>query len=171
MEGLRRKLSDIYLCVLHLLAMYIPLGRVKRALYRLRGTKIGKRVDIAMGVFIEESFPHLVTIEDYVDIGPNVIIVAHDSSYHCVRPDIPIICKPVTIKRNAYIGAGAIILPGVTIGEYSIVAAGAVVTKDVPPYTVVAGVPARVIGTVEESILKLKSKGKEVHGGAENSEK
>ena len=157
MRGLRRKISDAYLCILHILAMNIPFGRVKRTLYRLRGTKIGKGVDISSGVFIEESFPHLVTIEDNVDIGPNVIIVAHDSNYHCVQPDIPLILKRVTIKRNAYIGAGAIILPGVTIGERAIVAAGAVVTKDVPPRTIVAGVPARVIGTVDDALAKIKS--------------
>ena len=158
MHGLRRKISDAYLCVLHVLAMSVPFGRLKRALYRLRGTEIGKGVDISTGVFMEESFPHLITIEDNVDIGPNVIIVAHDSSYHCIQPDIPLTCKRVTIKRNAYIGAGAIILPGVTVGEYSIVAAGAVVTKDVPARTVVAGVPARVIGTAEQRLLKYKGK-------------
>ena len=136
--------------------MNIPFGRLKRMFYRLRGTKIGKSVDIAMGVFIEESFPHLVVIEDNVDIGPNVIIVAHDSSARCMDLELPIICKRVIVKRNAYIGAGAIILPGVTVGEYSIVAAGAVVTRDVPPRTIVAGVPARVIGKVDEYLEKLK---------------
>ena len=154
-QGLRGKISDAYLCILHIIAMSVPFGRFKRALYRLRGTKIGEKVDISTGVFIDEWFPHLITIEDNVDIGPRVIIAAHDSSYHCILPDIPVICKEVLIKRNVYIDAGAIILAGVTIGEYSIVAAGAVVTKDVPPRTVVAGVPAKVIGTVDE---KLKGK-------------
>jgi acetyltransferase-like isoleucine patch superfamily enzyme len=158
MRRLYEKLFDAYLCALHFLAMHVPFGRVKRLLYRLRGTRIGKGVDISTGVFIEESFPHMITIEDNVDIGPNVIIAAHDSSYHCIQPDIPLICKEVIIKRNAYIGAGAIILPGVTIGEYSIVAAGAVVTKDVPPRSVVAGVPAKVIGTVDEFLFKFNNK-------------
>ena len=143
------KIRDLYLQISHLLAMNIPFGRIKRALYRMRGSKIADKVDIASGVFIEESYPEFVEIEENVDIGPNVIIVAHDTSYHCVQPDIPMLKKRVVIKRNAYIGAGATILPGVTIGEYSIVAAGSVVTKDVSPHTVVAGVPARVIKTVE----------------------
>ena len=147
-----------YMYFLHVSAMYVPFGRIKKYLYRLRGTKIGKGVEIAMGVFIEETFPQLVTIEDGVDIGPEVIIVTHDSSFYRVQRDFPVICRKVVIKRNAYIGAGAIILPGVTIGEYSIVAAGAVVTGDVPPRTVVGGVPAKTIGTVEESIMKLKNR-------------
>ena len=53
--------------------------------------------------------------------------------------------KPITVKSHAWIGYGAKILPGVTVGEYSIVGAGAVVTKDVEPYTIVAGVPAKLI--------------------------
>jgi len=117
-------------------SMNILFGRIKRRLYRLRGTKVGRGVVI----------------------GPNVIIVTHDSSYHCIQQDIPLIRREVIIKRNVYIGAGAIILPGVTIGEYSIVAAGSVVTKDVPPHTVVAGVPARVIKTVEEQLRRKKRK-------------
>ena len=158
MQRLREKILDAYLCALHFLAMYAPFGKVKRAFYRFRGTKIGEKVDIATGVLMEESFPHLITIEDNVDIGPRVIIAAHDSSYHCVQPDIPLICKKVRIKRNAYIGAGAIISLGITIGEYSIVAAGAVVTKDVAPRAVVTCVPASVTGTVDETLVKFKNK-------------
>ncbi|MCW7079146.1 MAG: hypothetical protein OCU16_06440 [Candidatus Methanospirare jalkutatii] len=55
----------------------------------------------------------------------------------------------VRIKHDAWIGTGAIILPNVTIGEFSIIGAGAVVTKDVPPYTVVAGIPARIIKKIK----------------------
>lgn len=76
------RIRDLWLWILHFLAMNIPFGSVKRALYRIRGTKVHGNVDIAMGVF-EESYPELVEIEENVDIGPNVIIVAHDSSYHC----------------------------------------------------------------------------------------
>lgn len=55
------------------------------------------------------------------------------------------LCQPILIKRNAWIGAGATILPGVTIGENSVVAAGAVVSKDVPDNVVVGGVPAKIL--------------------------
>jgi acetyltransferase-like isoleucine patch superfamily enzyme len=58
------------------------------------------------------------------------------------------LAKPIVIKRNAWIGAGAIILPGVTVGENSVVAAGATVAKDVPANSVAAGIPAKVIKNI-----------------------
>ena len=147
----KMRYSKTILGFLHVLAMNAPHDKLSRIFYRLRGTKIGKNGYIDKGVFIEGWRPYLVTIKDNVEIGPKATIVAIDSSYNTTsQRDIPILYGEVTIERNAYIGAGAIILPGVTIGDYSIVAAGAVVTRDVPPRTVVAGVPAKVIKTVEE---------------------
>ena len=143
--------------ILHVLAMNAPHERVSILFYRMRGTKIGKNVYIDRGVFIEGWRPHLVIVEDNVEIGPKVIIVAIDSSYNTIsQRNIPILYGNVTVERNAYIGAGAVILPGVTIGEYSIVAAGAVVTKDVLPRTVVAGVPAKMIKTVDEGLSQFE---------------
>ena len=148
--------SKTLLGILHILAMNSPHDKLSVILYRLRGTKIGKKTYIEKGVFIEAFYPYLVTIKDNVEIGPRAVIVAIDSSYNCVSSDIPILIGEVTIEENAYIGAGAIILPDVTIGKYAIVAAGAVVNKDVPPHTVVAGVPARVIKTVDQGLNQFK---------------
>ena len=85
-------------------------------------------------------------IEDYVAIAPRVTFVLHAS------PEPSPLSKlyeskvlPIYIKKGAWVGCNAVILGGITVGEFSIVGAGAVVTKDVPPYTVVAGVPAKVI--------------------------
>ncbi len=149
------EVGHVWSSFLHVSAMYCPYNPLKRVLYRARGVQVGQRVNISNLVFIEESYPHLVTIEDNVDIGPLVVIVSHDSSYHRIDPKIPVLTKKVLIKKNAYIGAGAIILPGVTVGEYSIVAAGAVVAKDVPSRTIVGGVPAKVIKTVDDAIKKV----------------
>lgn len=87
-----------------------------------------------------------IWIEDNVMIAANAQLITnnHDLHNHAVLE-----CLPITIKKNAWIGAGATILPGVTIGENAVVAAGAIVSKDVPANTVVAGVPARVIKTIE----------------------
>lgn len=157
-EKLRNlRYSKTILGFLHVLAMNAPHDKLSIMLHRLRGTKIGKNVYIDKGVYIEGWRPYLVTINDNVEIGPKTIIVAIDSSYNTTsQKDIPIRYGEVIIKNNAYIGAGAIILPGVTIGEYSIVAAGALVNRDVPPRTVVAGVPARVIKTIDEGLGRFK---------------
>ncbi len=89
-----------------------------------------------------------ITLEDDVFIGPQVQLVTEN------HPEEPskrrnVYAKPITIKQGAWIGAGAIILPGVTIGKHSIVAAGAVVTKNVPNDTIVAGTPARIIRNIK----------------------
>ncbi len=89
-----------------------------------------------------------------VSIGDNVLIAAHTSintvSHHAERCDIPInnqgiYCDPVNIGDDVWIGMNAVILQGITIGRGAIVGAGAVVTRDVPAWCVVAGVPARVV--------------------------
>ena len=86
-----------------------------------------------------------LTIGDYVSISPGVWILTDSHDMH--DPDFREILAPVTICNHAWIGSRAMILPGVTVGEGAVVAAGAVVTSNVEPYTVVGGVPARQIGT------------------------
>jgi acetyltransferase-like isoleucine patch superfamily enzyme len=83
-------------------------------------------------------------------IGPNVTIV---TSGHPIEPSqrrASVIAKPIVIERNVWIAAGATIIGGVTIGENSVVAAGSVVTKDVPQNTLVAGNPARVLRSIAD---------------------
>jgi acetyltransferase-like isoleucine patch superfamily enzyme len=91
-----------------------------------------------------------VDIGDRVMIGPNVSII---TSGHPLLPSqrrAYIEAKPIAIEENVWIAAGATILGGVTVGENSVIAAGAVVTKDVPPNSFVAGVPAKIIRSLEE---------------------
>lgn len=140
-----KKHSAFLLSFPHFLAMHAPHRKLRAFFYRLRGTKIGKNTFIAPNVFIEEGRPEMVTIEDNVRIGPGVIIAVHDTAYHAIYEEKPVIWNEVKIGKGSYIGAGAIILPGITIGKKAIVAAGAVVTENVPDYTMVAGIPARKI--------------------------
>jgi maltose O-acetyltransferase len=86
-----------------------------------------------------------LTIGDYVSISPGAWIFTDSHDIH--DPLFREVLAPVVIGDHAWIGSRALILPGVTVGEGAVVAAGAVVTGDVAPYTVVAGVPARQIGT------------------------
>ena len=115
-------------------------------------TNFGKFTSIGKNVFINHACSFLdmggITIEDYVLIGPKVNLVTEN---HPLDPGDrkALITKPIIIKRNAWIGAGAIILPGVTIGENSVVAAGAVVSRDVPANVVVGGIPAKIIKSIK----------------------
>jgi acetyltransferase-like isoleucine patch superfamily enzyme len=111
----------------------------------------GKNTRIGRNVFINFDCVFLdlggITIEDGVLIAPKVSLL---SEGHPVSPNERQSLVPghIHIKKNAWIGAGATILPGVTVGENAVVAAGAVVSKDVPANTVVGGVPAKIIKTI-----------------------
>lgn len=114
-------------------------------------TNFGRFITIGKNVFINHGCSFLdlggITIEDDVLIGPNVQLITENHSIHpAERNNLEL--KSILIRKNVWIGAGAIILPGVTVGENSVVAAGAVVTKDVPANTVVAGVPAKTVKTI-----------------------
>jgi acetyltransferase-like isoleucine patch superfamily enzyme len=88
-----------------------------------------------------------ITIEDNVLIGPKVNLITENHPLDPVDRRA-LICKPIVIKRNAWIGASVTILPGIIIGENAIAAAGAVVTADVLPNSVVGGVPAKLIRNI-----------------------
>ncbi|UCF06861.1 MAG: acyltransferase [bacterium] len=122
-------------------------------LHKIRGVRINscRKVRITANVLIDTLYPELVEIEDDVGISRGAVIVAHFVTTDFLRDQLGgTVFNRVVIKRGAYIGVNAIILPGVTVGEGAIVGAGSVVTKDVPPYTIVAGNPARVTKTIEE---------------------
>jgi acetyltransferase-like isoleucine patch superfamily enzyme len=89
-----------------------------------------------------------VTIGNHVNLAQGITVTALNHNFESPGSRIDeqgVSTKPVTIGNDIWIGANAVILPGVTIGDHSVVAAGAVVTKDVPPHSLVAGVPARII--------------------------
>lgn len=111
-------------------------------------TNYGKNITIGNNVFINHDCSILdlggIDIEDDVMIGPRVSITSenHPTDIETRKTLVP---GKVVIKKNAWIGGGVFILPGVTIGENSVVAAGAVVTQNVPNNVVVGGVPAKIL--------------------------
>lgn len=133
-----------------------PHPRVQRLLLKRTGVVIGRQVSIGFGSILlgRSRTPPAITLGDRVALGPYVVILASsfpEDSLLCKHPDVQSMIHknaPVVVQEDAWIGAGVVILPGITIGRRAIVGAGAVVTKDVPPFTVVAGVPARVIKTL-----------------------
>lgn len=114
-------------------------------------TNFGRFIQLGKHVFINHACSFLdmggITLEDHVLIGPKVNLITEN---HPLDPEDrrALFAKPIVIKRNAWIGAGATILPGVTVGENAVVAAGAVVSKDVPANTVVGGIPAKFIKNI-----------------------
>jgi len=110
--------------------------------------KVGRGVFVGLDTWLDCQFPELITIEDDATLSFRVTVVVHDDArrMHGVIPgQLHGTVAPVRFARGCYIGAGALILPGVTVGEGAVVAAGAVVTRDVPPRKIVTGVPARVL--------------------------
>jgi acetyltransferase-like isoleucine patch superfamily enzyme len=105
--------------------------------------RVGRNVFINQGCTLNDIGG--IEIGDDVMIGPRVSLI---TSGHPLDPNQrrkQIVAAPIVIQRNVWLGAGAMVLQGVTVGEDSVVAAGAVVTRDVPPGTLVAGVPAQVV--------------------------
>jgi acetyltransferase-like isoleucine patch superfamily enzyme len=140
-EGVRKQLSEI-------------IGReidATTTIFPPFYTNFGRFIKLGKNVFINHGCSFLdlcnITIEDEVMIGPKVNLITEN---HPLDPNDrkTVLLKPIVVKRNAWIGAAATILPGVTIGENSVVAAGAVVSRDVPANSIVAGVPAKVVKTL-----------------------
>lgn len=128
-EGILRGTYDR---ILQILARMLPGARSLRVLlHRARGVKIGKAVWIGYDVVLDTARPELIEIEDGVAISMRALVIAHFKEQRGVR-----------IEREAFIGPGAIILPGVSIGRGAVVKAGSVVSQSVPPMTVVQGNPA-----------------------------
>ena len=123
---------------LQLLARIAPGALTWRVrLNRWRGVTIGKNVWIGYDAIIETSHPELVTIKDGASVGIRCTIIAHMRER-----------RGVVIEEDADIGTGSIILPGVVIGHGAVVAAGSVVTKSVPPMTLVQGNPANPVAKI-----------------------
>lgn len=139
------------------LASNHPDNRTRKIFFRATGVRIGSDAVINADLIISDSYEELVTIGDRASISPRVIIIADAGPNNSLLQHIPyvrdelIVKKEVVIGKDAWIGAGAVLLPGVVVGEGAIVGAGAVVSREVRPFTVVAGIPAREIRIMEES--------------------
>lgn len=160
---------------LHLVGC-IPFHHVRRFFYRLAGMKIGKGSAVHMGIRLYN--PKNISVGDDTIIGENSVLDGRDkliigshvdiasevmiyNSEHNVNSEHfaaveNVVCEPVSIEDYVFIGPRVIILPGVKIGKGAIVGAGAVVTKEIPPYAIVGGVPAKIIGERRNKELHYK---------------
>lgn len=111
------------------------------------GLQIGRGTFVARDAYLDPGHPWLITIGEDSGLSPRTIVMVHDASMrrHIDRTLI----APVVIGDRVFVGAGAIILPGTRIGDDSVIAAGAVVRGDIPPWSMVAGNPAKVVSDVQ----------------------
>lgn len=141
----------------------------------MSGAKIGARCTLGQNVFVARnvvigdhckiqnnvSVYEGVILEDYVFCGPSMVFTNVKTPRAAFPRNTSEDYLTTRVKRGASIGANATIVCGVTVGEWAFVAAGAVVTKDVPPYALVAGVPARIIGWACRCGVPLRFEGDE----------
>jgi len=139
--------------LLKLFAKYAPGNSLRVGALRLCRYEIGKDVYIGEdAIFIDDldDPAACLVIGDRVSVAPRVTFVLHSAPNESrIRPHVKEIKGSITVHRDAWIGTGAVIHPNVTIGEGAIVGSNSVVTRDVPEYTFVGGIPARPIKTVD----------------------
>lgn len=131
---------------------------LNKLLYALAGVRLLDRKTLWLGaqVHLDNEFPELVTIGRHVTIAFGAKLFCHyDPPQTLHQRYTPAAQAPVRVGENVFIGAGALVLPGVTIADWVVVGAGAVVTKDVPAFAIAVGNPARIVGDVRQGLRPL----------------
>ncbi len=150
---LKEKYIRIKNAFLYKVMMRMPYLKIRIWALRKQGFSVGQNVYLPSDISIAHNFVYKqgeLSIGNRVSIAPNVtIILSSHSNFSNASKSISQKENHVIINDDAWIGAGAILLNGVTIGQGAIVGAGSIVTRDVPSYTVVAGNPARVIRNID----------------------
>ncbi len=135
-----------------LLLRFVPGLTFRARVLKWIGYKVGEQASIGEDLIIVDTMHQkpMVYIGDRVCIGPRVTFVTSSGvPFSKLRPILGSKVQPIVVKDDALVGAGVIVLPGITVGEGAVVGAGAVVTKDVPPFTIVVGVPAKPIKRID----------------------
>ena len=155
-------LKNIIQNLLSLFDFYLICGGDKGIYLRKQGGKIGERCDLITSIRNFGTEPYLVRIGDDVTVTDGVKFITHDASTRLFRYKFNDMSKfgnifaPIIIGNNCFIGVNVILLPGVRIGDNCIIGAGSVVKSDFPSNSVIAGVPAKVISSLDDYIEKVK---------------
>ncbi len=153
------KIAFLFRFFLAKISPFCPIIKWRVVFAKWRGVNIGKDVYIGHNVEFDYMFPSFITIGDHSGIGSGVCI----SSHHSIPTNSPLAkaypreVHPVKIGKGVDINLNVIIQPGVSIGDYSLIGNGAVITKDIPPMTLAAGIPAKPIKDLSEKIKPFLS--------------
>ncbi len=131
----------------------LNLRKLRAILWRKMGCNIGKQVYIGHSVIMDYGNANLITVEDNVMITDGCILLCHRRNMSCYRKgdnsfNLPYLYEPIHLGKGVQLGKRCIVMPGVTIGEGSIIGAGSVVSKSIPAWSIAAGVPAKVLKTL-----------------------
>lgn len=154
-EQIEQEAAPLPRKVLRWLGAHHPDNRTRKVFFTMTGVHIGEGTNVTPGLIVNDGYSGLVSIGNRVSIATNVTLVADsnpNNSLLVAEPHVRahlIKTAPVVIEDDVWLGTNAVVLPGVRVGRGAVVGAGAVVTRDVPPFTVVAGVPARAIRTLD----------------------
>lgn len=141
--------------LLHILGQKLPFTGLRVKLHRMRGVNIGKNVFIGYNCVLDEVFPDFITIEDNSGLNGNVFLLVHTTPSEVFKGLFESFVAPIVIKSYSWIGINSTIMPGVTVGPFSVVSSGSVVFENVPPYTVVRGNPAKVVAKLPKRIINI----------------
>lgn len=138
-----------YIMNCYILAPILP-RFIRPLVLKKIGCKVGKNVFIGSGVYIDSGYSKLITIDDDAHITARCVLLCHQrdlSSYSVGKSasDMKYLTGSISIGRGSMIGMNTIILPGVSIGEGAVVGAFSLVNKDIPPWSIAVGIPAKVI--------------------------
>lgn len=132
------------------LAYNCPINGLRIWLHRKRGVHIGKHVMLGMHSILDNAHPEYIYIEDYAALAGNNYVIAHSNPYLHFKGRMLSYLAPVIIRKGAWVGVSATLLPGTELGECSVVSAGSTASGQIPAHCIVIGNPAQVIKQFKE---------------------
>lgn len=139
---------------------FLPTGKLRICCLRKMGVQVGNNVGLSSDLYLSDrsSDRDLLFIEDRVEIASGCrIITTSGPKYSLLKTAYPILTGKVIIKHDVWVGTSVTILQGITIGEFSIIGAGCVIDKDIPPYSMVTGNPVEIKSLPTSFVKRIKT--------------
>lgn len=144
------RIKKFYFAILMKLSKFCIFPQTRLSIYRLMGIKIGRDVCITPSIeIIDYSLGKFLTIGDRCAISDVTFLISSGPNNSKLIKIYPRTYGPISVEEDVWIGTRSVIFPGVTIGKCSVIGSGSVVTKDIPPYSIAVGYPAKVVKKID----------------------